>query len=37
MNCSRKCRIHVEDIRRRFQSSDHVVDTFGPIEGYRIA
>lgn len=27
---------HVEDIRRRLQSSDHVVDTFGPIDGYRI-
>ncbi len=27
---------HVEDIRRRLQASDHVVDTFGPIEGYRI-
>ncbi len=27
---------HVEDIRRRLQTSDHVVDTFGPIDGYRI-
>ncbi|TWU21901.1 hypothetical protein [Bythopirellula polymerisocia] len=27
---------HVDDIRRRLQASDHVVDTFGPIDGYRI-
>ena len=27
---------HVESIRRRLQSSDTVVDTFGPIDGYRI-
>lgn len=28
--------LHVEDFRRRLQLSGEVVDTFGPIDGYRI-
>ncbi len=27
---------HAEDIGRRLQTSNHVVDTFGPIDGYRV-